>query len=111
MRLPRRIHVDRRAVDEQRAFRGVWPDLVIDRQDVLSGRQHGDHHVRAFHGRRCAGHRRDAVVPRGRKVFRHQVEALHGMPRFDEVRGHGVAHIAEADEGDGGHEAFLRNRE
>ena len=78
-------------------------DVLVDGKHVLSSGQHGDDHLGACDCRRCIGHDRDSIVLRALQIVRHQIEALHPIPGLDAVGGHRVAHIAEADEGDGGH--------
>ena len=47
------------------------------------------------------------VAARRVAQFRHEIDAEDGMAGLDEIVGHRAAHIAEPDEGDGGHPAFL----
>jgi hypothetical protein len=103
MRMPRRIHVNRRAVDEEGAGGSLGHDVFPDLEHVLAGGQHGDHRFRTADGSSRIAHDLDAIAARNIEVRRHEVEAEHAMARLDQVGGHRVAHITEADEGDGGH--------
>ncbi len=98
MRLAGRLHVDGGGIDEERALVGLWRDVGIDGQNMLSGRQHGDHDLRILH--RCcrARHDRDGIFGGGLEIFRNQVEAKNRVPGLDEIGCHGIAHIAETDE-------------
>ena len=77
--------------------------VLVDRDHVFARRQHGDDHVRVLHRGRRVGHDGDAVFLGHRQIVGHQVVAADLMTGLDEIGGHRVAHIAEADEGDGGH--------
>ena len=96
--------IDGRAVDEQRALRGLRRDVLIDRQDMLAGRQHGDDDLGVLDRRDAVGHDHDAIVRapfQGSPATRSK--PCTAMPGLDQIGGHRVAHIAEADEGDRGH--------
>ena len=98
MRLAGAGHIDRRAIDEQRALPRPRHDIVPDRQDVLARRQHGDDDVGVLDGAPGAGDDLDAVSGRGFAQRRYQVEAENVLARLDQVGGHRPAHIAETDE-------------
>ncbi len=78
--------------------------LAIDRANVGSGRQHGDHHLGVLDR---LGHRwrsRTTGLHRARHGGVGQVEGLHRVLRLGLVGGHPAAHVAEADESDAGHD-------
>ena len=70
-------------------------------EEVLAAGQHGQHDGGACRGlgRRPGGG--NAVLPGGVERRRDDVEAGHRVAGLDQVDGHGSAHVAEAQEGDG----------
>jgi len=97
--------VDRRAIDEQGAGRGVGGNVILEHSaNVLCGRQHGDEDLGTLHcfgGRSC---RRAPAFAGMLDGFRHEIERVNFMPRLGEVRRHSAAHMAEPDECDARHD-------
>ncbi len=98
-RLTRRFDIYGRTVDENGSHRRQPPDLVINTQDVLAGRQHGNHgvsRVARLLQRRGGSPRRDGV----RHHVRVEVDREYRMTRLHQVGGHAGAHIAQTDKSD-----------
>ena len=95
--------VDGRGIDEQRAFLRLRRDVLIDRQHMLACRQHGDDDSASFTAAGGVGHHDDAIVPARPSGSPERGRSPSRVPGLDQIGGHRVAHIAEADEGDGRH--------
>ena len=99
----RGVHVDGRAVDQQRARRRGRENpalAAIDLRDMRAGGQHGDDRLPPGGSVCDRGRRRRTGPARLLQRLRVDVEGADGMAGRRQIGGHRPPHVAESDEAD-----------